>query len=155
MSSLRTVSMSVYSVAVDHEARAPQASPPPAVIRREKHAPTPSLIPVESSAGEASTSPPSSVFLVVGLSISSGCARAGEIVGAPIHRNAHSTAGPRSLDLHAEKRTSLNMKKEMGDVGMMQPTSKRPSVQHGNLWLRISQIGAQHSSFGCQYRQPR
>jgi hypothetical protein len=35
MSSLRTVSMSVYSVAVDHEARAPQASKPPAVARRK------------------------------------------------------------------------------------------------------------------------
>jgi hypothetical protein len=38
------------------------------------------------------------------------------------------------------------MKKEMGDVGMMQPTSKGPRAQQTKLWLRIPQMGAGQSS---------
>ena len=74
MSSLRTVSMSVYSVAVDHEARAPQESNPSAVARREKPAPTPALMPVWSAAGKASTSWVSSVFFEIEFSAINVCA---------------------------------------------------------------------------------
>jgi hypothetical protein len=76
MSSFLTVSVGEYSVAVDHEARAPQASMPPRVATRVNAAPTPADIPVGSAAGKASTSWPSRVFFGDTDASAIGCARA-------------------------------------------------------------------------------
>ncbi|MGC9983388.1 MAG: hypothetical protein ABSF35_07125, partial [Polyangia bacterium] len=75
-SSFLTASVSEYSVAVDHEAYAPQASSPPRVATRVKAAPTPVDIPVTKAAGKASTSWPSMVFFGNGDDSVAVCARA-------------------------------------------------------------------------------
>jgi hypothetical protein len=111
MSSFLTASVSEYSVAVDHEAYAPQASSPPRVATRVKAAPTPVDIPVTKAAGKASTSWPSMVFFGGEDDSVAICARAllawkstnNDATIALAHESRRKVATPTTLPLHLDE----------------------------------------------------